>query len=370
MSVAKRGNSQNFYVQFRLGGRTVIRSARTTNRRVAEQFEAQLRAELHAQIFLGEKPRIKFADALAQFAKSKEGTPNHVNIVGHIRSIAAAIDDCDHLDCLTLQHVEGYLDVRRNEGVAPQTLKHGLSVISGTIQLAARKRFRVPELEIPTVKVPNGRLRYLSIQEEQALLVALDPNRQAPGLYRSHNHEPELRQQLQDLYDLVVILLDTGARCSEIRRLKWQHIELEAGVFHLWRPKVRNESLLFMTRRSREIFQRRCLTATSEYVFTNKRGGMRNHSHASWRKAFNRAGLRDCTIHTIRHTHASRLIQNGLSVYEVQTVLGHTDPKTTMRYAHLEQAAVTAKARDIMNGFSEAPKLCAAEILSAADRTD
>jgi site-specific recombinase XerD len=59
--------------------------------------------------------------------------------------------------------------------------------------------------------------------------------------------------------------------------------------------------------------------------------------------------LSDCRIHTLRHTHASRLVQNGLSVYEVREILGHTDIKTTMRYAHLEQRQVTSKARDVIN---------------------
>ncbi|WP_132011044.1 tyrosine-type recombinase/integrase [Camelimonas lactis] len=49
-----------------------------------------------------------------------------------------------------------------------------------------------------------------------------------------------------------------------------------------------------------------------------------------------------------RHTHATRLIQNGLSVYEVREVLGHADIKTTMRYAHLEKATVLKKARDVI----------------------
>lgn len=351
MSVSRRGNSQNFYVQFRLAGRTIIRSARTGNRRAAEQFEAQLRAQIHAQVFLGEKPRIRLSDAFALFARCKEGTANHKNILGHIRTISATVPDCDYLDQLSLEHMERYLDGRRRGGIAPQTQKNGLAVISGTIKLARQRRFRVPDLQLPSVKVANGRLRYLSTEEERLLLKALDPMRQGPGLYRSPNREPELRQQLQDLHDLVVLLLDTGARCSEIRRLRWQHIDLEAGIIHLWRPKVSNESVLFITRRSHTILQRRKLTATSEYLFANKYGGMRNHTHSSWRKAFNRAGLSDCTIHTIRHTHASRLIQNGLSVYEVQTVLGHSDPKTTMRYAHLEQAAVTAKARTVMDNI-------------------
>ena len=49
-----------------------------------------------------------------------------------------------------------------------------------------------------------------------------------------------------------------------------------------------------------------------------------------------------------RHTLATRLIQNGMSIYEVQAILGHTDIKTTMRYAHLEQQQVAVKARDVL----------------------
>lgn len=349
MSVVKRGNSQNFYVQFRLGGQTVIRSARTTNRRMAEQYEARLRSEFHAQTFLRQLPRLRLDDAFHRYARSKEGTPNHANICGHIRTLLAALAKVEFLDGLVNADINKYLEMRKAEGIAPQTLKHALAVICGTVGFARRHRFRVPDLDLPTIKVVNSKLRYLSIAEEERLLKALDPNRQGSGLCRSHNHEPELRQQLQDLYDLVVLLLDTGARCSEITGLKWSDIDLDTGTIRLWRPKVGNESILFMPVRSRDILVSRKLQATTENVFANKAGGTRNHVHASWRKAFDRAGLLDCTIHTLRHTHASRLIQNGLSLYDVQTVLGHSDPKTTMRYAHLDKAAVCAKARAVID---------------------
>ena len=58
-------------------------------------------------------------------------------------------------------------------------------------------------------------------------------------------------------------------------------------------------------------------------------------------------------IHTLRHTHASRLIQNGMSVYELWEVLGHTDIKTTMRYTHLEARKVTSRARDVINRLNQ-----------------
>lgn len=84
-------------------------------------------------------------------------------------------------------------------------------------------------------------------------------------------------------------------------------------------------------------------------MFTNKAGDRRGRSAGSIRKALVRAGLGDCTIHTLRHTHATRLIQNGMNIYEVKHVLGHSDIKTTMRYAHLESTDVSGRARDVMN---------------------
>ena len=60
------------------------------------------------------------------------------------------------------------------------------------------------------------------------------------------------------------------------------------------------------------------------------------------------------TIHTLRHTHATRLVQNGVSVYEIKDVLGHADVKTTMRYAHLEQQVVLARARDVIDRVNAA----------------
>jgi integrase len=55
----------------------------------------------------------------------------------------------------------------------------------------------------------------------------------------------------------------------------------------------------------------------------------------SWDTARRKAGLGDVRIHDLRHSFASLLINAGRSLYEVQTILGHTQIKTTQRYAHL-----------------------------------
>ena len=54
-----------------------------------------------------------------------------------------------------------------------------------------------------------------------------------------------------------------------------------------------------------------------------------------WYKTRAAADLCDLRIHDLRHTFASVLINKGVSLYEVQTLLGHSSPQMTQRYAHL-----------------------------------
>jgi integrase len=143
--------------------------------------------------------------------------------------------------------------------------------------------------------------------------------------------------------------LDTGARFSEIATLEWSKIDLQHRTMGLWRAKVQNESILYMTERVFEVLSRRKGSASLPFVFANQSGGHRNTTTHVFQRAFKRAGLAGCSAHTLRHTHATRLIQNGLNLYEVKEILGHADIKTTMRYAHIEKQSVSVKARDVMN---------------------
>ena len=56
------------------------------------------------------------------------------------------------------------------------------------------------------------------------------------------------------------------------------------------------------------------------------------------------AGIRHVRIHDMRHTYASRLVQNGAPLQAVSRLLGHSDIRTTMRYAHLSQHNLEAAA--------------------------
>ncbi len=62
-------------------------------------------------------------------------------------------------------------------------------------------------------------------------------------------------------------------------------------------------------------------------------------THA-WYRIRKLAGIPHLRIHDLRHSFASLLVSGGRSLYEVQQILGHSDPKVTMRYAHLSTRAL------------------------------
>ena len=146
---------------------------------------------------------------------------------------------------------------------------------------------------------------------------------------------------------IIAFLLLTGARKQEALKARWEDIDLTANV---WRiplfksGKVRHITLsdtavIFLT-----LVQGHNVTLlgqaylTSPYVFPNPKTLKPFCTiFYSWDTARKKAGLAEVRIHDLRHTFASTLVNNGVSLYEVQKLLGHAHIRTTERYAHLKQ---------------------------------
>jgi len=140
-------------------------------------------------------------------------------------------------------------------------------------------------------------------------------------------------------------LLLTGARKSEARMAKWCDMDLVAGH---WRVPISKNGrsrrimlsaaaitvLEYTKARTRELGQP---VGPEHYIFINPRTGTcYNGFHIAYFKARDAAGLPEVRIHDLRHTYASLLINNGVSLYEVQELLGHSSSAMTQRYAHLQ----------------------------------
>ncbi|MFT4757297.1 MAG: integrase, partial [Vicingaceae bacterium] len=70
-------------------------------------------------------------------------------------------------------------------------------------------------------------------------------------------------------------------------------------------------------------------------------------------RAITNAGIEDFKVHDFRHTCASRLVQNGLTIQEVAIILGHKNLSTTLRYAHHEQKQVAVKMKTVLDAIND-----------------
>lgn len=156
----------------------------------------------------------------------------------------------------------------------------------------------------------------------------------------------------QDQLDLTLFLLDTGARYTEAAELTWDCVDFDANTINIYRSKVGNEGTLTMTRRLRAVLEvRRQLTEGRRFIFPAGYGKRwadedrpRGYAVSGIRSAMDEIGLNTpekvarfgrATVHTLRDTFASRLVQAGVPLYKVQKLLGHATPAMTQKYAHL-----------------------------------
>jgi integrase len=80
--------------------------------------------------------------------------------------------------------------------------------------------------------------------------------------------------------------------------------------------------------------------ATGEFVFPGKNGRPLTDVKRTWETVRRGADLPGVRLHDLRHTQASFLASNGESLHAIGKILGHTQPRTTARYAHLVDDAL------------------------------
>ncbi len=354
MSVLKMKNGY-YQIRFQSDGKKFQKSSGTKNRAKALEIERKLRQDLSDQKHLGNPEQISLYDSLDMFSDSKIEMKTHKDILSKIRTIKVYFDNIP-LHELSTKDVELFVLKRKREGKAPQTIEHNVIQIRGAWLYAQKMGFQVSPIIFPKLKINNKRIRSLSREEEVNLLGELQPRN--PKYYSKLTPSTERLQLLNqriDNQDLVILLMDLGARYSEVAQLKWDQIDLSLQTINLIRTKTNNETVLMMSNRVFEVLKRRSENKVSDvWVFTDKTGNNpRKHSTISIRRAIKNCGINDFKIHDLRHHAATKLIRNGMTLQETAYVLGHKNISTTMRYAHLENSQVANKMKNILDNFTE-----------------
>ncbi|MBR2504839.1 MAG: site-specific integrase [Elusimicrobiaceae bacterium] len=181
---------------------------------------------------------------------------------------------------------------------------------------------------VKNIKTAKGRVKFFS-PEEVRILVEYT---KTLGLDRPENKRPPW---------LTVTLLGAraGLRRAEIHNLTWADIDLRRGILSVtpkkdWNPKdyeCRDIPLADDLRKHLERLPKR-----GPYVIYDKYGDrMRVDSYTAYYKRVIKSCMLSGSLHTLRHTFASHLVQNGVDLYTVSKLLGHSSIKTTEIYAHL-----------------------------------
>jgi integrase len=137
------------------------------------------------------------------------------------------------------------------------------------------------------------------------------------------------------------LLILTGARLSEIRKLLWSEVDLSRRILRLHDSKT-NEKTIYLSDAAIEIlsFVPR-LDGNPHVVCGGKDGCCLINLQKPWRRIREMAGLGDVRVHDLRHSFASFAAARGHSLVIIGALLGHKNPATTARYAHLTQEALT-----------------------------
>ena len=225
-----------------------------------------------------------------------------------------------YMDDITRQDiVKMHLD-RKASGAAAGSANRLLIMMRFIFNLALR--WEVPGVKdnptknIPLIPEANKRERYLSPDEARVLYAAV---------CRSDN--PMLQY-------IVPMLILTGARKREVLDARWEDFDFDRRLWRIPTTKLGKPRHVPISDGVMGLLG--AVPRSPEYVFANPKTGKPYVSiFCSWNTARIKAGMPEVRVHDLRHSFASLLINSGRSLYEVQKLLGHTQVKTTQRYAHL-----------------------------------
>jgi integrase len=134
------------------------------------------------------------------------------------------------------------------------------------------------------------------------------------------------------------LLILTGARLSEIQFLKWEYVT--EGCLMLPDSKT-GAKKVYLGPDAQQVLTGLQRKQGNPYVIAGKhKGEAMNDLQKPWRRIRKRAKLEDVRIHDLRHTYASIMVSAGHSLPTIGKMLGHAQPQTTARYAHLADAAM------------------------------
>jgi site-specific recombinase XerD len=144
---------------------------------------------------------------------------------------------------------------------------------------------------------------------------------------------------------LLMLVYSSGLRVSEVVALKREHIDLSRKVIYVRQGKGRKDRSTILSEKAAQCITEYCtLNGIQSWLFPGQPPTgpltIRSAQHI-FDKAIHRAEIpKKTSIHSLRHTFATHLLESGTDIRYIQTLLGHSSLRTTERYTHVARRSV------------------------------
>jgi integrase len=176
----------------------------------------------------------------------------------------------------------------------------------------------------------------------------------------------------QNAANALRLLMLTGSREGEVLKAEWEQFDFQHNVWTKpsHNTKQKREEHIPLGETAIELLKSMMLKNATGPLFPGAKGGARVSLRRPWIQACKASGLVETAqikgkrgmvtrysptvrIHDLRHNFASHLATSGVSLLVIGKLLGHTQPSTTMRYAHLQDSALRAATNQFGDIFAE-----------------
>jgi len=247
-------------------------------------------------------------------------------------------------------HIEKIKKTMLDAEKSPRTVQYALAIIRQIWNMARRDGLVKGDSPAKSVKIPqidNRRLRFLSHEEVDILM-------------------PKLKEKSDNVYNFSLISIHTGMRAGEIFNLTWGDIDIDRGIISIRDGKNKRTRTVYMTEDVKKIFQSLERKNSDELVFRDRNNGKITDISNSFQRTVEDLNLnqgidvgdrrRRVVFHTLRHTFASWLVENGTDLYTVKELMGHSTLAMTERYSHLGANTLQSAVKNLEQKLSGAKK--------------
>lgn len=175
-----------------------------------------------------------------------------------------------------------------------------------------------PVCEVERFPEDGGRTRYLSMAEYEKLLKVSRLSR------------------WNKLTLLIMLAVTTGARKGSLLGLRWEDIDFQTATAKVMRTKNGEAFTLVLLPEVMQELERFVGKAKGEdLIFCGRRPDTPMCIEKAWHMALKNAAIEGAVFHSLRHTHASWLAQQGAPLLAIAESMGHKSLAMTKRYSHL-----------------------------------